>query len=141
MPRKILIVGNDSSWSARLVELYTKMGQQVLVGADGESASRRLKEGEFDLAVIKHGNPGISPSEILSEVKAEGCPTPVIIFAEHECPEDEQKTRLLGVDFFFLNSFTSGDLPAVSNKLFAQYDRARGRAPERKVSENDNHGD
>jgi DNA-binding NtrC family response regulator len=79
-PPRILVLDDDKTFRALLVDLFTSEGYEVVTVATGEEALCKIQEERFDLATIDFDLPGwVSGIDFLKELKEVARETEVIL--------------------------------------------------------------
>ena len=98
---KLLVVDDESRIRATFGEFFEKRGFDVELASDGEQGLDKLREGEFDVAIVDIRMPGMDGSELARHVVEEGIDTSLIILTGHGEKEDVIQAINLGVDGWF----------------------------------------
>lgn len=98
---KLLIVDDESQIRETYGEFFTKRGLAVELAADGEEGLRKLREGEFDVALVDIRMPKLDGIELARHVIEEGIDTSLIVLTAHGDKEDAIRALNLGVDGWF----------------------------------------
>ena len=67
--KKILAVDDDPTAVNALRQILTQKGYDVTTAVDGEAALSILQQGDFDLAILDVGLPGMSGYEVCREIR------------------------------------------------------------------------
>jgi two-component system, OmpR family, response regulator len=102
---KILLIENDPSYGAALVDALDAHGFRVdwkRDGIDGQAAALR---GEHDLVALGRLNPSLDAVQVLSMLRDAGLQMPVVVFSEDN--DVEQRIRVLrtGGDDYIVKPF------------------------------------
>lgn len=104
--KKILIAEDDKPM-ARAMELkLIKSGYNVKIAFNGEEALKMIETGNFDLVLLDLIMPKKDGFSVLTELKAKGNQTPIIVSSNLGQEEDFQKARELGAKDYFVKSDT-----------------------------------
>jgi DNA-binding response OmpR family regulator len=98
---KLLIVDDESGIRATFGEFFEKRGFDVELASDGDQGLDKLREGEFDVAIVDIRMPGMGGSELARHVVEEGIDTSLIILTGHGEKEDAIQAINLGVGGWF----------------------------------------
>jgi len=98
---KLLIVDDESEIRATFGEFFEKRGFDVELASDGEEGLGKLREGEFDVAIVDIRMPGMDGGELARHVVEEGIDTSLIILTGHGEKQDAIKAINLGVGGWF----------------------------------------
>ena len=89
MPQRMLLVDDQATILAPLVEYFTHLGWQVTAAQEFEEAAALLETNSFDLLLTDvrlggiHNHEGL---ELLSSVRAQGLPTRVVLMTAYGSP-------------------------------------------------------
>jgi two-component system response regulator QseB len=122
---RILLVEDDELLGDGVHAGLSHYGYTVDWLKDGKAASQALKTETFDLIVLDLGLPKKSGLEVLSELRANGINTPVLILTAHETIEDRVKGLDSGADDYLTKPF---DLDELSARIRALQRRFASRA-------------
>jgi CheY-like chemotaxis protein len=79
--RKVLVVDDDASWRALVVDSLEELGYQAVEAADGEAALRALERGDCSVMLLDLRMPGLSGEEVLARLPAHDGPRVVLLTA------------------------------------------------------------
>jgi signal transduction histidine kinase/CheY-like chemotaxis protein len=114
----ILVLEDESSVRALLVEALTQAGYKVEAAVDGLSGLAKLDAGPFDVVVTDLALPQRSGLAIARAVKRLSPPTPVVLITGWGQLLDPDRLREHGVDFILVKPFrTERVLSVVSDAL------------------------
>lgn len=102
MPKKVLVVEDNSDCRELVVIHVRRMGYQVIEAATGEEAIRKASEQIPDLIIMDLGLPGMSGAEATVQLK-ENVTTariPIVAFTAWEETTHEEKARKAGVEAY-----------------------------------------
>lgn len=100
-PIKLLVVDDESQIRANYDEFFKKRGFEVEQAAGGEEGLKKLREGEFDVAIVDIRMPKMDGLTLAKHVFAEGIDTSLIILTGHGEKEDAIEAINLGVSGWF----------------------------------------
>jgi two-component system, OmpR family, alkaline phosphatase synthesis response regulator PhoP len=112
MSHEVLIVEDDESIAAGLALNLKIDGYQPVVTSDGESALARIREHPPVLILLDIGLPGISGLDVLSQLRAAGNLTPVIVLSARRDEFDKVAALRLGADDYVTKPFALAELLA-----------------------------
>lgn len=98
---KLLIVDDESGIRERYGEYFEKRGFDVELAADGQEGLGKLREGEFDVAIIDIRMPQVNGIELARFVREEGIDTSLIILTGYGEKGDAIQALNLGVEGWF----------------------------------------
>jgi DNA-binding response OmpR family regulator len=98
---KLLIVDDESQIRETYGDFFTKRGVAVELAADGEEGLSKLREGEFDVALVDIRMPKMDGIELARYVTEEGIDTSLIVLTGHGEKADAIRALNLGVDGWF----------------------------------------
>ncbi|MEW6061160.1 MAG: response regulator transcription factor [Bacteroidota bacterium] len=109
--KRILVV-EDHKNIAMLVERRLSKMFSVDLAYDGEMASQKLLENEYDLVVLDLSLPRKSGFEVLKELRKRSAHPPVLILSGLNAVEDKVKGLKLGADDYLAKPFDMKELIA-----------------------------
>ncbi len=107
---RILVVDDSEEVREVLRELLTGQGHMVVTCADGESGLAALETGQFDLAMVDLGLPGISGLEVATQLKRRFPDTTAVVMTGYFDRMDSDGPRVKGVDFVLTKPFSLDQL-------------------------------
>lgn len=110
MSAKVLIIESNLLWSVRLQKGLTALGYETVV-------DRSLPEGEFDVAIVNLGEPGVDWTDRVAQLHTRG--TRVIAHAGHKEKELHDLGRQAGCDVLATNSELTHKLGDVVRKALS----------------------
>ncbi|HBT81809.1 hypothetical protein A2757_03130 [Candidatus Giovannonibacteria bacterium RIFCSPHIGHO2_01_FULL_48_47] len=117
MPKKILVVEDDTALANQLAEALRQAGLEVTVSNDGETGFRQIQEKHPDLIILdlvlpkKHGFKIMEDMRENPELKT----IPVIILTNLETPQDIERASSFGVKAYLVKANYS--LPEIVKKV------------------------
>lgn len=109
---KILVAEDDASLATGLRLALEKAHYVVEHVADGRSASSALDGGNFDLAILDLGLPGIDGTEVLRIARKRGNSFPILILSARDSTRDKVQGLDLGADDYLVKPFELDELLA-----------------------------
>ena len=109
---KLLLVEDDRKTVSYLQRGLTESGFVVEVANTGESGLALLRGAGFDLAILDIMLPGRDGWSILSEIRAAGITTPVVLLTARDSVADRVKGLELGADDYLVKPFAFSELLA-----------------------------
>lgn len=109
---QILIVEDEERIAAFLEKGLAADGHATTVVDDGDAAARFARSGLFDLVVLDLGLPGKDGLQVLSELRAAGDRTPVVILTARSGVEHVVQGLELGADDYLTKPFAFDELLA-----------------------------
>jgi len=79
--RKVLVVDDDASWRALIVDSLEELGYQAVEAADGEAALRALERGDCSVMLLDLRMTGLSGEEVLARLPPDAGPRVVLLTA------------------------------------------------------------
>jgi DNA-binding response OmpR family regulator len=110
MPKKILLVEDDSDIQQFLKELLTDSGYSVQAESDGLSALNSFKNEKPDIVVVDLGIPEMSGEDLVAHIKKRDPDIPIIILSARDSERAIIKGFKLGVDEYIPKPFVADDL-------------------------------
>lgn len=107
-PSKRVFIIEDEQIMARTLELkMNRSGVEAKSVFDGAAALEVLQKEKFDLILLDLVMPKVDGFAVLSELKARGNTTPVIVISNLGQAEDIERAKKLGAKEYYVKSFTS----------------------------------
>jgi len=116
---KILVVDDSEEVREVLRELLTGQGHMVVTCADGESGLAALETGQFDLAMVDLGLPGISGLEVATQLKRRFPDTTAVVMTGYFDRMDSDGPRVKGVDFVLMKPFSLDQLRLLIHNAYS----------------------
>lgn len=110
--QKRILVVEDHKNIAMLVERRLSKMFSVDLAYDGDSASQKLLENEYDLVVLDLSLPRKSGFDVLKELRKRSAHPPVLILSGLNAVEDKVKGLKLGADDYLAKPFDMKELIA-----------------------------
>lgn len=120
---RVLIIEDNRSLAANLVDFLRARGHVADLAMDGVSGLHLAVTGDFDAIVLDLGLPGIDGTELCRRLRAERGATPVLMLTARGELEDRVRGLELGADDYLVKPVPLRELEA---RLHAQVRRARG---------------
>ena len=108
MSSRILIVDDEATIRASLVESLTREGYDITAAESGEEALAKTHTQKFDLVVTDLKLPGVSGIEILQALRNQGNSTPVIMMTAYGDVDTAVSAMRLGAYDFIPKPFKLG---------------------------------
>jgi len=124
---RILVVEDEPPLALGLEDDLKLEGYEVEVVRDGETASRRAREGSFDLIILDVMLPRKDGFEVCRELRRVGLRMPVILLTAKTQESDKVLGLELGADDYITKPFSPRELRA---RVKAALRRAEGEMPE-----------
>ncbi len=121
---RILIVEDDASLAAGLVQIFQGEGHAVDVMRTGEQAVLAAGLEHFALVILDVGLPGIDGFEVLRRLRSGGHHVPVLVLTARDQLEDRVHGLDLGADDYMAKPFAMPELVA---RVRALLRRSRAR--------------
>ena len=109
---RILVVEDEPVIALGLVDDLRLEGYDVELAEDGVTASRRAREGAFDLVLLDVMLPGKDGFEVCREVRRAGVKTPILMLTAKDQESDKVMGLELGADDYVTKPFGSRELRA-----------------------------
>lgn len=109
---KILIVDDEKQLTAALSMLMKKRGLECDCVYNGEDAVEYALTGIYDAIVLDWMLPKLSGVEVLQQIRAKGCSTPVIMLTAKSDVSDKISGLNSGADDYLAKPFNSDELVA-----------------------------
>lgn len=124
---RVLLVEDDLVLAEGLIRLLQEQGMQVEAVRDGLAADSFLQKGQYAVAVLDIGLPGIDGFEVVRRLRSRGASTPVLLLTARDAVEDRVHGLELGADDYLVKPFATSELVARVRAL------ARRNAPAQQV--------
>ena len=111
-PVRILIVEDDASLAAGLMQMLRSDGYTAAAIASGEQAIAAAQQEKFDLLILDVGLPGIDGFEVLRRLRASGDRVPVLLLTARDQIEERVRGLDLGADDYIPKPFATPELTA-----------------------------
>ena len=109
---RILVVEDEPGIALGLEDDLQMEGYQVETVADGVTASRRAKEGGFDLILLDIMLPGKDGFEVCRELRRQGLRTPILVLTAKTQEAEKVMALELGADDYVTKPFGTRELRA-----------------------------
>jgi two-component system OmpR family response regulator len=123
---RVLIVEDDPLLQDSLARAMRAAGYAADQAMDGESALGMMAEGCFDLILLDLGLPRMDGLAVLSQMRAHGCRSAVLILTARDGVEDRVRGLDLGADDYLAKPFSLAELEA---RVRALLRRGQGSGP------------
>ena len=108
----VLLVEDDSVLADGLSRILQGHGMLVEVVGDGLQADQALQHGQFAVAVLDIGLPGIDGFEVVRRLRARASATPVLLLTARDAVEDRVRGLETGADDYLVKPFATAELVA-----------------------------
>lgn len=108
---QLLLIDGDSVLRQTLSEYLKGHGFGVTVASNGEMGLLQAREGDYDLVILDDALPGLSGSEVLRRIRAQG-DLPVMMLSDKNDDVDRIVCLELGADDYFSKSCSLRELLA-----------------------------
>jgi two-component system copper resistance phosphate regulon response regulator CusR len=109
---KLLLVEDDPKTMAALQKGLAENGFVVDSAATGDDGLHLARTGAYDLVVLDILLPGRDGLQILRDLRAAGCPTPVLFLTARDAVADRVRGLELGADDYLVKPFAFSELLA-----------------------------
>ena len=112
---------DDGRWMMR--EVLQRAGHRVTETADGLQALEQARAGQFDVALIDIGLPGLDGLEVARRLRAMGPPfdtMPLVAITGYGTPQDHERSRAAGFDLHLVKPVDGFDLLDQVQRLLRQ---------------------
>ncbi len=114
---RILLIEDDASIAAGIVEAYSRQGDGVDLLTAAEPALAALSATVYDLAVVDVGLPGIDGFELVRRIRQLGMTVPVLMLTARDAVQDRVRGLNLGADDYLVKPFALDELIARGQAL------------------------
>ncbi len=111
-PMRILLVEDDDLLGNGIKKSLTREGYQVDWLTDGKQGLAALKTDTFDILLLDLGLPGMGGLELLSAIRKQHNPTPVLILTARDSLDDKIAGLDSGADDYLVKPFEMAELKA-----------------------------
>jgi DNA-binding NtrC family response regulator len=115
---KLLIAEDERNLGIVLQKELSRLGHQVSLAHDAETALQLARESEFDVALLDIMMPGRSGIEVLRELREMEQPPEVLMMTGHATVETALKAMKLGAYDYLTKPCHIRELEAILNKAF-----------------------
>lgn len=109
---RILVIDDEPKGSAFLMKGLSEAGFIVTVCADGDNGLAKAREPGHDLIVLDVGIPKCDGWSVMTALRKEGSPTPVLFLTAHDAIEDRVRGLELGAEDYLVKPFAFSELLA-----------------------------
>lgn len=113
---RILIAEDELSLRTILKKLFTKKGFEVATAGNGDVALAKLREEEWDLAILDIKMPGTNGLDILATLKGENHPTYFILMTAQDTMENAIDAMKKGAYDYITKPFELEELEIIVDK-------------------------
>jgi len=121
---RLLVIEDDSALSEVLTYSLRQVGYAVDRVDDGTAADTMLRHERFDLIVLDLGLPKLDGLEVLRRLRAQECPTPVLILSARDADEQRVQGLDFGADDYMVKPFSINELVARVRALLRRSNNA-----------------
>lgn len=114
---KLLLIEDDLTLQAQLQKTLSASGYQVDCSGDGEDGLYRLREYQYNLAIIDIGLPNLSGIELIKILRAEKNAIPILILTARSSWKDKVIGLKAGSDDYLVKPFQVEELLARTEAL------------------------
>jgi two-component system OmpR family response regulator len=120
---RILLIEDDALLADGLARALLHSGYTVDTAGDGHAADARLQAGDFDLAILDLGLPGLDGSELLRRLRGRRQTMPVLVMSARLALEERVQALDIGADDYLVKPVA---LPELEARIRALGRRGRG---------------
>ncbi|HEV7799446.1 MAG TPA: response regulator transcription factor [Burkholderiales bacterium] len=129
---RVLLIEDDSMLARGIRAALSHSGYDVEVAPTAESALRLARAAAFNIGILDLGLPDRDGLELLSDMRREGVPFPILILSARDGLNDRIRGLDTGADDYLVKPFALGELEA---RLRALLRRAEENTPWRQLGE------
>lgn len=108
----ILVIDDEPDLLERLTSILTRERYTVVTASDGQEGLKKLWDDRYDLILLDIMLPHIDGLEVLTELRAAGIQTPVLMLTAKSDIGDKVKGLNLGADDYLAKPFSLAELLA-----------------------------
>ena len=132
MPRRVLVI-EDNTDIARLLKLHLReLGCDVRDAQDGHAGLEKARVGGYDLIILDLMLPGVEGLEICRQLRAEADHTPILMLTAKSEEADRVAGLEIGADDYLTKPFSIKELVARVKAIFRRVD-IMGRGSEQSL--------
>jgi two-component system copper resistance phosphate regulon response regulator CusR len=125
---KALIIEDEAKTAAYLCKGLAENGFVVDTASDGETGLARARAGEYDVLIVDVMLPGLDGWAIVTALRREGVPTPILFLTARDDVADRVRGLELGADDYLVKPFAFSELLA---RVHSIQRRIPARSPDR----------
>ena len=125
---KALIIEDEAKTAAYLCKGLAENGFVVDTASDGETGLARARGGEYDVIIVDVMLPGLDGWAIVTALRREGVPTPILFLTARDDVADRVRGLELGADDYLVKPFAFSELLA---RVHSIQRRIPARSPDR----------
>lgn len=114
---KILVIEDERLLADSLKTLLESKGFEVETAYDGETGKEYALLGIYDLLILDVMMPGLNGYQVVREVRARRCATPILMLTAKSALEDRIEGLNSGADYYLTKPFDTRELLACINAL------------------------
>lgn len=107
---RVLIIEDEYALAAALSTVVRRLGAEPVVAASGQGGIERAQKQRFDLVLLDIGLPDMSGLKVLSVLREQPEPPPVLIITAHGTLENALEARRLGAHDYFLKPLNLAEM-------------------------------
>ena len=111
-PMRVLLIEDDVALARVLKRGLSEDGHEIVHAADGPSGLARLREGDHDVCVLDVLLPGLDGFAVLSQARAAGIATPILMLTARDAVPDRVEGLKRGADDYLVKPFAFAELVA-----------------------------
>lgn len=123
---RLLIVEDNATLAAGIARVMGDAGYVADVVHDGEGARAALATGPFDLVILDLSLPDTDGLSLLSEIRARGTPTAVLVLTARGALDERVRGLDCGADDYMTKPFDVAELQARVRAVLRRHAGARG---------------
>ncbi len=122
--KKILVVDNEEDQLDMMGSLLSRMGYQVLLAQDSDTALDLINKNRFSLVITDLIMPGKDGIELCEQIKRVSPETAVYVFSGHVDLYEPEKMKRAGFDGYLKKPIDVGQLKQEIEKAFVPAGKA-----------------
>lgn len=110
MTARVLIIEDEYALAAALSTVVRRLGAEPVVAASGQGGLDKAARQSFDAVLLDIGLPDMSGLKVLSALRAQPKPPPVLVITAHGTLENALEARRLGAHDYFLKPLNLSEI-------------------------------
>jgi CheY-like chemotaxis protein len=95
--RVVLVVDDDPETLQALADMIRALGHIPLLCGNAPDALDRLRTEKAEMMLVDYRMPELTGIDLITILREEGCPLPVVLMSGYHATEDRASTKALGI--------------------------------------------